>query len=461
MTITIRGLPQPEPLPGTSFRLFAPGYRGRVKNQNLSPATRAGRAGLSLLTIAADAEITVMGQLDIELTSYSRQQSGNRGQGSTDPQVIVAVQDGFGYAALHTNEQQQSVWLFPVAHSKRESAFVLPNPDDESDSGRRGPLTVTMRCLVSVVCWAISPLTHASAEVLTRHWEAGKRPYDLLQVQSDGEFIKPCWETFTPGPALLLIHGTFSTPQVGFSGWLGSPAYQAMVKRYHGRVLALAHPSLSASLQENIDWLLQQLPPHVVKENTFDIVSHSRGGLVARELVSRAEKGLRVERVCQVGTPNEGTPLADIQHWTRFLNAHTSCLNALPDTMTTVMLEALLCLVKIIGAGLTGGLPGLKDMDPASLWLQDKHIGNGQTAWFTVGAAYNGNQADDGLMAHLKASAIDGFFGVSNDLVVPSQGCHQSVQQATDSLLLEGGETNHCNYFQSAHVHSTLSRWLI
>ena len=303
---------------------------------------------------------------------------------------------------------------------------------------------------------------------MTGLWERKRRPYNLWQVGVDGSFTAPRWSEFTQGSSLLLIHGTFSTPQVGFTGWLDQPTFEAVAARYGGRVLAFAHPSLSASPQENIDWLVQHLPAGEAFGGALDVLCHSRGGLLARELAARgaAGAGPRVDRICQVGAPNLGTPLADATRWTAFLDSHTNCLTVLPDTTTTIVLEGLLCLVKIIGTGVARGLPGLAAMEPAGDWVRT--FGSrptGDARWFTIGASYKPSSPIAAGLVHRLGSAVadaavDEFFAADNDMVVPTEGCHWPGTPALDSLHLKGSVTNHCNYFESHEVHEALSRWL-
>ena len=103
------------------------------------------------------------------------------------------------------------------------------------------------------------------------------------------------------------------------------------------------------------------------------MVCHSRGGLVARELAryAAAGKAPKLGRICQVGTPNQGTPLTDPEHWMTFLDAYSNCLTLLPDNTVTVVLEGILCLVKIVGSGIARRLPGLAAMEPEGSWLDN------------------------------------------------------------------------------------------
>ena len=460
MSTLITGAPFPVRLGGTFFSVMAPGCKGSVAVVDSKATNRSGFRKIPLVSVAPEAEIKVLAHLEIELNPAIGQQSGSRGVGGTEPELIVPVAAGNSYATLCTDEFDQSVWMFPKTLSAQQVTFSLPMSEATSSSGNRGVVTRTMRSLVSVVSWAVAPAIGNAARTMVAKWEDSKRPYGIFQVKADGTLSEPDWSVITSGPALLLIHGTFSTPQVGFAGWLGSSSFHALAERYGGRVLAFAHPSLSASPQENVDWLLAQLPEHIKADTIFDIVSHSRGGLVARELVSRGDAAPKIARVCLVGTPNDGTPLADVQHWTTFLNTHTSLLNVLPDSSVTVLMEGLLCLVKILGSSLAGGLPGLAAMDPGSQWLRECNTVGASTAWYTIGAAYQPDLSSKNMLGRFNNQAIQGFFAATNDLVVPTEGCHRSIYPPADTFIPNGGLINHCNYFEFEDVQTRLTTWL-
>ena len=98
-------------------------------------------------------------------------------------------------------------------------------------------------------------------------------------------------------------------------------------------------------------WLLAQLP---ARKRPVDIVAHGRGGLLARALVNDGR--LPVRRVCQVGSPNHGTPLA--REPLAWLNGHVALLAALPTQHSLPTLEGVLALMRSVALGAEAGLPG-------------------------------------------------------------------------------------------------------
>jgi hypothetical protein len=53
----------------------------------------------------------------------------------------------------------------------------------------------------------------------------------------------------------------------------------------------------------------------------------------------------------------------------------------------------------------------------------------------------------------------DDFSAAPNDLVVPSDGCHEPGVQVADSLRLGGSDVHHHNYFSNRHVRERLANW--
>jgi hypothetical protein len=313
-----------------------------------------------------------------------------------------------------------------------------------------------MRRVVRIVSWLATPLLAKGALAIARHWERERRPYGLREVRPDGSFVEPQWGKLAGGSALLLVHGTFSTPQAGFAGWVGTKDFATIAHRYGDRVFALAHPSLSAGPDDNIEWMLEELPKSI--RGPLDIVCHSRGGLVTR--VIAASDRFQVRRVVQVGVPNDGTPLADERHLVDFLDGHTSFLTKLPDNVTTIVLEGALCLVKLIAKG-AQDLPGLKAMLPRGEYLNGLgRRGLHAASWFTIGADYCSEAGQSSFSRRVIDRLADKVFAMSNDLVVPSDGCHQPGPTPVESLRLRGADVHHTNYFTDSEVHSRLAAWL-
>src|SRR6185369_7255175 len=117
----------------------------------------------------------------------------------------------------------------------------------------------------------------------------------------------------SPGRSLLFIHGTFSHTVSTFCGLAASDFFDRVKGTYGDRMFAFDHLTVSRSPDENARMLLEALPEQAT---TFDVVTHSRGGLVLRSLIERAQPfgdlahRFTAGRVVLVASPNDGTPLA-------------------------------------------------------------------------------------------------------------------------------------------------------
>jgi hypothetical protein len=185
----------------------------------------------------------------------------------------------------------------------------------------------------------------------------------------------------------------------------------------------------------------------------FDIVAHGRGGLLARSLAVDGRLPLR--RVCQLGTPNQGTPLANEANLPQFLDAHVAMLARTTRTVAQGTLEGVLCVARCVAQGLRAALPGLEALTPdnaSACELADFSAPG--LEWFTVGAEFS-------LPAgHVDAVCFtDGLAATPNDLVVPAQGCHAPGIPVNDSLHVFGA--HHHGYFADPAVRDRLALWLL
>jgi hypothetical protein len=99
-------------------------------------------------------------------------------------------------------------------------------------------------------------------------------------------------------------------------------------------------------------------------------MTHSRGGLLGRELIEQqthfasAARKIRVHKAIFVAAPNLGTILTDGDHGVDLLDRYTNLLTDLPDDAFTLTMEGVLALVKILAL-------------PNSKFLCGRHIEHG------------------------------------------------------------------------------------
>ena len=282
------------------------------------------------------------------------------------------------------------------------------------------------------------------------------------------------WDRLAVGRALLLIHGTFSLARSAFAH-VPQQTWDELGRMYGGRIFAFDHPTLHVSPLDNAQAFLDAVPDGLRLE--LDVLAHSRGGLVTRDLASQAAelraggRRVTVRKAVLVGVPNRGTQLTDGDHAIDLVDRYTNLLTALPDGAFTLTLEALLAVVKLAAYGAVTGLPGLRSMYPGGDYLRRVNAApDGGTRYYAVAA--NFRPAAPGLLARftrrVAESVIDNVFGEDNDGVVPTLGVYEGERGAASFPIpadrrLTFGEADgvhHCNYFGEPRVEQQLIRWL-
>ena len=397
--------------------------------------------------------------------------------GTTVEQIVLAV-----------DESGVATWHFPVDDSGRRApgvhrgggaplVFRLPRPPAlprAGDDAVRGLGAMIGRRLLRVIGYRVlDPVLGALTSAAVGAWERRNRPSVLRRVDRSGAFSETGsdrwdvddWTSFAAGPALLFVHGTFSRATTAF-GALPSETFAALHDRYGGRVFAYDHPSVHVSPTSNADWLRASLRDAGVTPSV-DIVCHSRGGLVARELASVPAEvgGIDVRSVVFVAAPNAGTALADPEHMVGMLDRYTNLAILLAPGVFGDVLEGVLTTVKVVGhAGLVA-LDGLAAMRPDGASLADL-ANRDRTAVSTFAIASDFEPGDAPVVSLVRAAdgVVDVIFGrAANDLVVPTDGVggpNGSAAFPIDpvrTLRLPASEgVHHGSYFEHPDVSRVL-----
>ncbi len=433
LSIPILGSRAREPLPGTGITLRAAGFRGEMSRLAGDPAND-DMDPLPIALAAAGADVVLASRLELQIEAVAQDDARLRTRSAafTHPQLIVPRRPNIAYALLQTDAQGRSGFVLPLPGTADEAIFPLAIPAG-------GTAHRALRLLM----WPGNPVLDAGALESTAQWERFRRPNYVTTVGSGGRRSMPAWSELDDGPLLLLLHGTFGTPESAFGAWFEDPSFGRIVERYDGRVIAFAHPTLAASISENLGWLLAQLP---VRTQPVDIVGHGRGGLLARVLV--ADGRLPVRRVCQVGTPNNGTPLA--REPLSWLNAHVAPLTSIPARYSFLTLEGALAMMRSVALRAEPGLPGIDEVLPDGSPLADVGKLESAVSWYTIGADYRPETESDS----------EGARESPNDLVVASEDCHRPGPEVADSLRISGENVHHHNYFSDRTVRERLFDWL-
>jgi hypothetical protein len=324
--------------------------------------------------------------------------------------------------------------------------FEVPAQDSAEETGRRGPLSKIIRAvLVKIADKLVGELAEHAAEWIVpklalaaekKLWE--KRTSGWLQVTQDGLAAeedrlaagKPAFPENERG--LLFIHGTFSTTHGGFGNLAGTGFFKEAKKIYGTNFFAFNHFTFSRTTEENVKDLLDGLPD---RDFEFDIITHSRGGLVARELLegsglNHPKRGrLKIGKVIMVACPNIGTPLAGEKHWDRSLSLFANVMELLPENPFTTGAAWLTEALKWFATNALGNCPGLSVMDPDSEYIgeiQEPPDAPGQTLYHALVSNF---RPPRNWLARLGDLGVDAFFGGANDLVVPTEGGWKTADQ--------------------------------
>jgi hypothetical protein len=313
--------------------------------------------------------------------------------------------------------------------------------------GERGILDV----LRVVGTWAVGAITGKRQSLIA----ALARQYDrdtvaeqrLLRIGPDGTCApvgpQPWkWLHAPPQPGqsdrvLLFIHGTFSQTSVPVADF--SPAFLAWAHRTYRAVLGFDHWTLSLTPEENAAFLWGLLDPGLRTGHRLDIITHSRGGLVARAFVELLGHGEAVRRVIFVGTPNAGTNLANPRNWGTVADV---LINLAPISAPFAKLSGLLA--RLLIAGAEGRIPGLQAQNPSAAGSGDflgriqRHAALPQGVSYSAVAANfepePGGVSPRRLLGQVGDAGADTFYGHPNDLVVDT-GSVWSVDATPDYNL--------------------------
>ncbi len=480
-----QGKPSAEPISQAGYKLKAPQLLLRVEDHGKEGRiVRSDGDDLPIDALQKACEANgarLMRQFNLDLEGASGSAAVKRSDGELELSaempitLLTPAQEALQSAILHQDEYGELRWILP-SHTTAEGEKTFQLPPLAAGPAHRGPVTQKIRRIVKVIAWVASDVVGHLALNLVTNWEQKNRPYDLLGYSNRQFSGTPNWDRIKSGSkALLFLHGTFSTAQAAFAGLLADETHiKGLEQAYEGRIFAFNHPSLHASPSGNVQQLAALLPPEL-KDLEVDIITHSRGGLVGRELIGQSQQAklpqLKVNKAIFVAGPHQGTILTDEQHWITLIDTYTNLLLKLPDNAVTILLEGLISLVKILGGSTVKALPGLQAMRPQGDYLQQlQKIDLSTTQIYTMGARYlpMGKSAAAILKGLALKIVLKKLFGEDSDMVVPTQGSLQINPQDDRAhlppqrqLLFDTDSAiNHMNFFTQSVVNKQLLQWL-
>lgn len=418
-------------------------------------------------------------------------------EGAGPPTVTITVPrpPDTGVVLLVEDELGALSWRFPDGHSllaaeapvarapAPEAQFTVSlarAPGAPGVVGARGLLDIGAK-IVKVFLYPITdeilgPIVRGFAS----RWESANRPYLVRDFTAasyrqdrrdypalaDGD-----WRRLASGRALLWVHGTFSS--CGAFGAIAPELIQQLADAYGGRSVAFNHCTMSVDPTENARVFLQRIPAGV--DLDVDVVCHSRGGLVARELARLGAAGagggtLRVGRIVLVGVPNAGTALADDEHMMDMIDRFTTVAKLVPSLPVQKIVEGVVLALKVLGHGFLHDLRGLSAMNPHGAFLAQVNVpSDGAPEYYAI--ASNFDPAPGSALfslARVENGAADKVFeGAPNDLVVPRDGVFARNGAAgfpvPDDRCFRFEPADgvvHTEYFSSSRTQSLLLEWL-
>lgn len=279
--------------------------------------------------------------------------------------------------------------------------------------------------------------------------------------------------------ALLFIHGTASSLAGGYAD-VNTKILGALKDKYPV-ILGYDHFTLSKTPKENAQGIqdaLNELKVNGVldKNFKFDVVTHSRGGLVLRSFVELLDGHDYVDNVIMAACPASGTDLANPRKWDSLAN--------MINLLSNIFAFAGVVPLKIF-FGLVGGLvkfasskvknpkaiPGIWAMNPNSEFIKmlneaGRRIKGGSVTYNTIGSDFEpSGLLQGGIKDDIADGIADAFFGDPNDLVVDEGRMRVAwpngiINNEDSDFRYEPAEhVYHLNYFEQAETYKMFEKF--
>jgi pimeloyl-ACP methyl ester carboxylesterase len=417
-----------------------------------------------------------------------------------DARAVVLYQDESGGLSWHFAEAEPEVGNVSararpgLRMSGGHPRFVIPlrtNPSraamrsERTTTRLRGPITKWGRKIFKVLVMPIlAEVLNAPLEAIVGAAERRNRVDRVWRLTPD-TYTKPPqpqdefhdWGTLDGKPSLLVIHGIFSSVE-GMLASLPRNAMDVLADKYQGRVLGFNHLSVSKSPDENARYFLETAKTALPGGKfNFDVLVHSRGGIVARALTERGpqlfEGNCNFRKVFFVASPNNGSALGDPRHMVDMIDVFTNLLTLFPDGPVLYSIEVLLAIVKLLAYTFETSLPGLAAMGTETYIPKVLNAGTSDRPkeWYAAAASNYAPDAsaDNGFITGPFATqVIDRVFrteagDTANDLVVPQQGVYGAnghpLFPIADPLLLNASDhVWHGGFFARSNVLARINR---
>lgn len=308
----------------------------------------------------------------------------------------------------------------------------------------RGPVTKIGRKILKVLVLPLASkvlenpidLLVGAVESRIRHNRVWRLTPDNYGNGSNSDFTD--WAALDGKPTLLVVHGIFSSVEDMLSK-LPRSVMERWAELYEGRVIGFNHLSVTLSPEDNARFFLETAKRAFPSGRLqFDVLCHSRGGIVSRTLAERghdlfSECNSEFRKVYFVASPNKGSALGDPQHVLEMIDVFTNLVTEFPDSHTMFTIETILGVVKLLAYTAGVALPGMAAMatskDGYIARVLNQSSKKSPARYAAAAASYAPRPGvDNGFFTDRFATYImdqifaDKGHAVANDLVVPKDG---------------------------------------
>ncbi len=378
--------------------------------------------------------------------------------------------------------------IYGEVATRSDGVFIFNAHLNDQNSTTRGGIKSALVKVLNIFRPKVIPVAAKyTAKRLAEGYDKKTVPVPGIYNVSDSFTIEP-WDapSEVSKKYLVLIHGTLSTTRDAF-GELNAnnnSTWDQIFSLYKNRTIALEHWTLSESPIANAIDFLKACPD----EFEFDIVSHSRGGLIA-DIISKCDhrnkirgfsqeelemietedqvsydlmltlnkliedKKLTIGKVIRVAAPSSGTTILSrrVDHFFNLMlngiGLAFGIKNPIYDVVKSFLLEV------IAQKADPEAMPGLNSMMPESTfqkvfnYTENRVVGE----LYTIsGDAEIGSLSLDSIYVIL----ANLFYRVPNDLVVDTDRMLHGVPRVsgTRDYLSKDSDTNHFNYFSNKNT---------
>ena len=393
--------------------------------------------------------------------------------------AFVVYKDQMGIMSFHYSESVRGPDLpSQGAFAARQEQFRIKlRPGQPVASGADRGLfgDVTSKIIKVVILKAFPNQTGKFAARRVKAWEDKYRQFQGFHGGGWQELLNNCPQRFSDfeaikgKPSLLFLHGTTSSTFGAFGSLVSFPTLlERLYSAYGGRVVGFNHHTLNTGVAQNVRDFYDALS-EAPGEYVFDIICHSRGGVVARALTllpdalfasyfgspwqRPANVKIKIRRIVFVATPNAGTHLAIPAKIPGFVERLINVVNMLPDSAATIATGALLSIAASVAEVTLPLLQGLADQAPNSDLL---HALNSIQApeYFAFQASFEPSESVFNALKNVTADKL--FDELKNDLVVPTEGVSNcaAFKLSSEQVIAfgRGDGVYHTNFFSQKRI---------